>query len=274
MTRGWSTTLHQALVERGITRSKAGELVQDAVGAAADHGTDPRGLFGPATAYADQVARALRATATAPLPSHSEAALALRLHKVTKRSRRRTVLSGISLELRRGEVMAIVGANGSGKSTLLRICAGILRPTSGTVERTARIGMVPQTGGTTDHLTAQEHFALFGAVGRDGVRRSLATGQRLSAALGWRPREGQTAGQLSGGTRQKLNVILGELHRPDLLLLDEPYQGLDQGSYLDLWEQIDRWRQTGTAVLLVTHLLSELHRVDHVLELEAPSEIS
>jgi ABC-type multidrug transport system ATPase subunit len=102
--------------------------------------------------------------------------------------------------------------------------------------------------------------------------RGTATGLQLARALGWRPRADQPVGQLSGGTRQKLNVVLGELSRPELLLLDEPYQGFDHGAYVDLWTQIDRWRDTGTAVLIVSHMLSELDRVDRVVELDAPEE--
>ncbi|WP_106850387.1 ATP-binding cassette domain-containing protein [Blastococcus sp. Marseille-P5729] len=274
MTGGWPMTLQRALVERGVRPQRAAELAQDAVAEAAEHRTAPDELFGPATAYADEVARALRTSAAPPLDRPDVAPVALRLQEVTKRYRRRTVLRGVSLELHAGEAMAVVGSNGSGKSTLLQICAGISRASSGTVERTPNVGLAPQSGGTAEHLTADEHFALFGAAAPGRRSRSISTGQQLCAALGWRPRRGQPAGQLSGGTRQKLNVVLGELNRPDLLLLDEPYQGFDQGSYLDLWEQIDRWRETGTAVLLVTHLLSELHRVDRVIELEPASEES
>jgi ABC-type multidrug transport system ATPase subunit len=74
---------------------------------------------------------------------------------------------------------------------------------------------------------------------------------------------------LSGGTRQKLNLVLGELHSPDLLLLDEPYQGFDQGTYLDFWQQVFAWRDAGRAVVVVTHLLHDLQNVDHVLDLGA-----
>jgi len=66
--------------------------------------------------------------------------------------------------------------------------------------------------------------------------------------------------------------VLGGLTRPELLLLDEPYQGFDHGAYVDLWTQIDRWRDTGSAVLIVTHMLGELDRVDRIIELDAPKD--
>lgn len=74
------------------------------------------------------------------------------------------------------------------------------------------------------------------------------------------------ARDLSGGTRQKLNLALTLLSDPTVLLLDEPYQGFDQGGYVDFWALVDRWRDEGRAVVVVTHLLTELHRVDRALE--------
>jgi ABC-type multidrug transport system ATPase subunit len=195
----------------------------------------------------------------------------LRLTGVGKRYRRRTVLSDVDLTVHAGEVAAVVGANGCGKSTLLRICAGLSRPSSGTVERTRRVGYVPQDGGTTGWLTADEHFTLFGAAAGMAGRRARTTGEHLAGQLAWRPGP-QPVQQLSGGTRQKLNLVLGELHAPDLLLLDEPYQGFDQGTYLDFWRQVYHWRDAGRAVVVVTHLLHELRNVDHVLDLGTAEE--
>ena len=103
--------------------------------------------------------------------------------------------------------------------------------------------------------------------------RARATGAHLAAELAWRPDDVTPADELSGGTRQKLSLILGELGAPDLLLLDEPYQGFDQGTYVSFWQQVHRWRSSGRAVLLVTHLLHELDQVDHVIDLTAPEEM-
>jgi ABC-type multidrug transport system ATPase subunit len=74
---------------------------------------------------------------------------------------------------------------------------------------------------------------------------------------------------LSGGTRQKLNLALALLADPRILLLDEPYQGFDSGTYLDFWHQVFAWRDAGRAVVVVTHLLHDLQNVDHVLDLGA-----
>lgn len=191
---------------------------------------------------------------------------------MSKSHRRRQVLRAVDLTLRAGEIAAVVGGNGSGKSTLLNICAGLVRASSGTVERTPRIGYAPQHEGVAALLTPAEHFRLFGAIHRMNSKKSVAVGTHLASRLGWRPRQDVIASHLSGGTRQKLNVVLSELNSPDLILLDEPYQGFDHDSYLDFWDQVHRWRDAGAGVLVVTHLLHDLDRVDHVLELRLARE--
>ncbi|MGL5865643.1 MAG: ATP-binding cassette domain-containing protein [Dermatophilaceae bacterium] len=267
----WADTLTRALVGMGVEPPEAGRLAADSVDQAAEASRQPHELFGPATAYAHSLVDALRRTSDAwsetPLPAPDQGTVMLSLSGVGKRYRRRTVLEDVTLTVRAGEVLAVVGANGSGKSTLLRICAGIIRASSGTVRRTGRVGFVPQDGGLLDLLTPAEHFELFGAAAGVARRRARSTGEHLATRLSWRPDPSTQVGRLSGGTRQKLNVVLGELHAPDLLLLDEPYQGFDSGSYLDFWQQVHGWRQAGKAVVVVTHLLHELYRADQVVDL-------
>jgi len=194
--------------------------------------------------------------------------LRLEAKKITKRYGRRTVLNRVDLRVHAGEVLAIIGANGCGKSTLLRICAGLVSPDSGRVRVHGTLGFCPQEGGTAEFLTPDEHFVLVGA-GR-GASRSEARsdGRAAAAALDWAGADSAGLSRhLSGGTRQKLNLVLAGLGEPDVLLLDEPYQGFDNGSYLDFWQQVWRWRTAGKAVVVVTHLLNELSRADTVLDL-------
>jgi ABC-type lipoprotein export system ATPase subunit len=237
---GWAQQFATTLADLGVPDLRARQLTEETLGHAADAGRHPRGLFGPAYAYARHLIQALQQVPQPP-PGASRpepGPQLLSLSGVTKRFRGRTVLRGVDLTVRAGEVAAIVGANGSGKSTLLRICAGLIRPDAGQVSRRGGVGFVPQDGGTMDLLTAQEHFELFGAAAGLPRGRAVSTGNHLAARLSWRPDPRVQAGQLSGGTRQKLSLVLGELHAPDLLLLDEPYQGFDQGTYLDFWQQV------------------------------------
>lgn len=117
-------------------------------------------------------------------------------------------------------------------------------------------------------MTADEHLLLFG-IGC-GLERfeALERGRQILNALGFRADERTTiAKELSGGTCQKLNLGLALLGEPTLLLLDEPYQGFDRGSYLDFWKHVETWRQDGRGVIIVTHALTELNRADSILEL-------
>ena len=182
-----------------------------------------------------------------------------------KSYRRRPVLRDVGLQAHPGQIVAVTGENGSGKTTLLRICAGLETADTGTVHRRAAAGYCPQEPALFDLLTPAEHHALFA-----GGRAEAATeGRGLLASLGVPLRARTLVRDLSGGGRQKLSLALALLGQPGLLLLDEPYQGFDHGSYLDFWHHAQAWRRQGRAVVVVTHLLTELHRADQVLELRS-----
>ena len=268
----WYRRFEAELASHGLPTSEVERTAASTRAEAEAAGETPGDLYGPAVLYAREVASALRDyQADVPAPT-SAAPVVLRLTDVSVRRGRRTVLSGINLTLHRGEVVAVVGANGAGKSTLLQLCAGLLRTSDGSIERTPSFGYAPQLDSLAPLLTVDEHLRLFGAA--RGIRqgRSVSTGHRLLTRLGWTARGDQTAGTLSGGTQQKLNVALAQLDAPDLLLLDEPYQGLDALAYEDLWALISAWRASGAGVLLVTHLLRDVDLVDRVVELPAPQE--
>ena len=291
-TAEWYRSFTAELASRGLPASEVERTAASTRAEAEAAGVPPGDLYGPAVLYAREVASALRdyqADAPTPAPHssslHATADLGttsaktspatpvvLRLTDVSARRGRRTVLSGINLTIHRGEVVAVVGANGAGKSTLLQLSAGLLRASGGSIERTPNFGYAPQLGSLAPLLTVDEHLRLFGAA--RGIRqgRSISTGRRLLTRLGWTARGDQTAGTLSGGTQQKLNVALAQLDAPDLLLLDEPYQGLDALAYEDLWALIAAWRASGAGILLVTHLLRDVDLVDRVVELPAPQE--
>jgi ABC-2 type transport system ATP-binding protein len=193
--------------------------------------------------------------------------VALTVEAVTKHFRRTLVLRDFTLTVRHGEAVAIVGENGAGKSTLLRLCAGLDVPDRGSILRTAKIGYCPQDPGLFELLTADEHLALFSATRAGRKTEAMAEGRDLLTALAFPAAKRTLVRDLSGGGRQKLNLALALLGRPGLLLLDEPFQGFDQGAYLDFWKFVNTWREEGRAVVVVTHLLTELHRVDRVVEL-------
>ena len=271
-TADWYRSFEAELASHGLPTSEVERTAASTRAEAEAAGVTPGDLYGPAVLYAREVTSALRDyQADVPAPT-AAAPVVLRLRGVSARRGRRTVLSGINLTIHRGEVVAVVGANGAGKSTLLQLCAGLLRASGGSIERTPSFGYAPQLDSLAPLLTVDEHLRLFGAA--RGIRqgRSVSTGHRLLTRLGWTARGDQPAGTLSGGTQQKLNVALAQLDAPDLLLLDEPYQGLDALAYEDLWALISAWRASGAGVLLVTHLLRDVDLVDRVVELPAPQE--
>jgi ABC-type multidrug transport system ATPase subunit len=188
---------------------------------------------------------------------------------VSKRFGRLTVLDGVDLTVDAGEIVALTGENGAGKSTLLRICAGLVRADEGEVTVGGRIGYCPQAPGLFELLTADDHLVIFGRGAGIGRSEALRSGHEILDEFGYPHRERVVTRDLSGGTRQKLNLALALLADPAVLLLDEPYQGFDRGTYLNFWDHCAIWRDAGKAVLVVTHMLAELERADRVVELRA-----
>jgi ABC-type multidrug transport system ATPase subunit len=136
------------------------------------------------------------------------------------------------------------------------------------------VGFCPQEPGLLDLLTSDEHLVYFGAALGLGRAAAVATGRRLLEEFGYPVTEGKLTKRLSGGTRQKLNLALALLGDPDVLLLDEPYQGFDRGVYVNFWDHVDDWRAAGKAIVIVTHMLAELSRVDRVVELAVAGRVA
>lgn len=193
------------------------------------------------------------------VPARKSGRVVLRARDVRKGYRRHSVLRGVDLDVATGQLVGIVGENGAGKSTLLKTLAGTLAVDAGRVEVAGTLGFCPQEPVVNNHLTVEEHLRYFAAAYR---LPDLTRGDELMERLGFTRYRGQRAGALSGGTRQKLNLTLALLHDPDLLLLDEPYQGFDWETYLRFWDVVGDLRQRGTAIVLITHLVFEQDRFD------------
>ena len=260
----WLTALTKELARHRIGPDLAAHVVAEAAAHLRDSGEPALRAFGTPERYAGAVAESVGGPG---LRRAAAGEVRLEAKGISKRYRRRPVLSNVDLTVRAGQIAAVVGANGCGKSTFLKICAGLASPDRGTVRVNGALGYCPQAGGTSEFLMPQEHFVLVGA-GR-GLSRSQSRrdGWAAAATLDWEPDPRTEARHLSGGTRQKLNLVMAQLGDPDLLLLDEPYQGFDRGAYVDFWHELWRWRDEGKAVVVVTHLLNQLDRVDLVLEL-------
>ncbi|MBD3779057.1 MAG: ATP-binding cassette domain-containing protein [Micrococcales bacterium] len=187
----------------------------------------------------------------------------------------RAALADVTLPVPEGEVTAVVGGDGAGKTTLARVLVGREVPVSGRVRRAdrRRTGFLPATSGVWGDLSVAENVELVArAYGLDAATaRARAEELLTAAALADVP--DRLGRQLSGGMRQKLGFCLAMLHRPDLVVLDEPSTGVDPVSRVELWRLLSTAAAGGTAVLVTTTYLDEAERAASVLVLDRGAEV-
>ncbi|MEV6103594.1 ABC transporter ATP-binding protein [Streptomyces sp. NPDC051940] len=187
-------------------------------------------------------------------------------HDATRRFGDLTAVDRVSLSVRPGEILGLLGANGAGKTTLIRMLLGLLVPTGGgvrmfgrapsTATRT-RLGYVPQGLGLWEGLTVHENLAFAASAYRDGA------GIPLPDALE-RARH-RLVGDIGLGLQRRLAFTVALAHRPDLLILDEPTSGVDPLSRARLWDTIHEQAESGVGVLVTTHYMQEAQQCDQLV---------
>jgi lipooligosaccharide transport system ATP-binding protein len=208
---------------------------------------------------------------------------AIELHGVIKRFGPITAVDGLDLEVPPGICLGLLGPNGAGKSTTMRLLTGQAIADEGSIEvlghvlpadakaARAEMGVVPQLDNLDVDVTVEDNLAVFARLYRvpdvkDAVERGLAlarlTGRRRDAV-----------DQLSGGMRRRLLLARGLLHRPRLMLLDEPTVGLDPQIRTQLWSLIDGLRTGGTTILMSTHYIEEAERLADEVAVMAEGKI-
>jgi ABC-2 type transport system ATP-binding protein len=191
---------------------------------------------------------------------------------LVKRYGDRVALRGVSLSAKPGELVAIIGPNGAGKTTLLSILAGIQRPDGGSITvAPAGIGWVPQQAAVYNKLTVEENLSLFARL--EHRPDPGATVDRMLELSDLRERATDQVGTLSGGNKQRVNIAIGLLAEPDVLLLDEPSAALDPRQRARLWEFIRRLAGEGTTVIYATHNIQEADRYANQLIVLADGEL-
>jgi ABC-2 type transport system ATP-binding protein len=187
-----------------------------------------------------------------------------------------TWLQDIDLDVRPGEVTAVVGGDGAGKTTLLRVLVGALAPSSGLVRRpgSREIGFVAARTGLYPDLTGDENLAFTGAaygLARGEIARRSGP---LLERMGLLESRNRLAGELSGGMRQKLALAAAILHEPRLLALDEPTTGVDPVSRAELWHVLAGVAAAGCAIVVATTYLDEAERAARVLVLHEGRQLA
>jgi ABC-2 type transport system ATP-binding protein len=199
----------------------------------------------------------------------------------------RQAIADLTLSIDTGEIFAFLGPNGGGKTTLFRLLSTLIPLQTGRVTVLSfdlagqqqavreRIGVVFQAPSLDKKLTVLENLRhqghLYGLSGRELKNRQ----DEMLGRLGLTDRAGDVCETLSGGLRRRVELAKGMLHRPRLLLLDEPSTGLDPGARADLWSYLSEVRQRdGVTVVLTTHLLEEADRVDRLAILHAGSLVA
>jgi len=188
--------------------------------------------------------------------------------RVTKRFGERVALRDVDVDVAPGQLLAVIGPNGAGKTTLLSILAGILVPDAGELTHPPReVGWVPQQAAVYGKLSVRENLKLFARL--EKVADPDAAVAAMLEQTGLVDRAGDELATLSGGNRQRVNIAVGLLADPQVLLLDEPSSSLDPRQRERLWEFVDaRAEAHGTAVVFTTHNVAEAERwADRVLVL-------
>ncbi|HMK30853.1 MAG TPA: ABC transporter ATP-binding protein [Terriglobales bacterium] len=195
----------------------------------------------------------------------------MRIAEVVKHFGSVIALDGVSLEMRPRECFGLLGPNGAGKSTLIRSIVGRVRPDSGQIlilgvaaesaAARAALGWVPQELAVYPRLTCRENLASFG-------RYHGLSGLRLQEAITWcldwaalADRAEEPVNRLSGGMKRRLNMAGGLIHRPRIVLMDEPTVGVDPQSRLRIFEMIEALRREGMSVIYTTHYMEEAERL-------------
>ena len=196
--------------------------------------------------------------------------LVIDVHELSKRFGDLIAVDGLELQVERGEIYGFLGPNGSGKTTAIRMLCGLLKPTSGRGtclgydlltefdEIKRHVGYMTQRFSLYEDLSVRENLDFVARMYGVSARKQVV--DESLERLGLSERQGQLAGSLSGGWKQRLALAACLLHQPRLLLLDEPTAGVDPKARRDFWDQIHELAAEGVTVLVSTHYMDEAER--------------
>lgn len=195
----------------------------------------------------------------------------VKLENVTKRFGSKTVVDNVSFEIRKGELFGLLGPNGAGKTTTINMIIGGLNPESGNIKINGEspgkqsvkrmLGIVPQTLALYESLSAQQNLKFFGQLyglsGNDLNDRIEHAFEIVNLA----ERRNERVSKYSGGMKRRLNIAAALLHRPSLLILDEPTVGVDPQSRNSIFESLRALKKEGCTIILTSHYLEEAQKL-------------
>lgn len=202
--------------------------------------------------------------------------VAIHCERLTKRFAERVAVNSLTLTVPKGSIYGFLGPNGSGKSTTIRMLCGLLAPTSGSgkvlgfdvmtqsEEIKQRIGYMSQKFSLYEDLTVEENLDFYAGVYQLKAAQRKQRKAELIEMAGLTGREKQIAGSLSGGWKQRLALSCALLHKPELLILDEPTAGVDPVSRRIFWDVIHELAKQGITVLVTTHYMDEAQTCDWI----------
>ncbi|MFB9329024.1 ABC transporter ATP-binding protein [Paenibacillus aurantiacus] len=198
----------------------------------------------------------------------------LSLAGVTRSFGSRTILDGISLDVDRGELLGLLGPSGSGKTTLIKLITGIDRCDTGDIKllgermpklaMLSRIGYMAQSDALYNELSAKQNLRFFGKLYGLQGERLQARIQAVMRIVDLTEHLGKPVAAYSGGMKRRLSLAIALLHEPEVLILDEPTVGIDPVLRLSIWEELLGMRDSGTTIILTTHVMDEADRCDRI----------
>jgi ABC-type multidrug transport system ATPase subunit len=200
--------------------------------------------------------------------------ISIRARNITKRYGEKTALDDISFDIAKGELFGFIGPDGAGKTTLFRILTTLLIPDKGsasiegidTVKDYKKLrkilGYMPGKFSLYQDLTVEENLRFFAGIFKTTPEANFDLVKDIYSQL--EPFKNRKAGQLSGGMKQKLALSCALIHKPDVLVLDEPTTGVDAVSRIEFWEMLARLRQSGITIVVSTPYMDEASRCDRV----------
>lgn len=191
----------------------------------------------------------------------------IQVSHVHRKFGKRLVLQDISLEVHPGEIFGLLGPSGSGKTTLVKLVAGIDKPTRGTIvvngvrmpqlDMLGKIGYMAQSDALYAELTARENLdffaSLFGLSGKEKKLRIQEVMELVNLAHSMK----KPVSAYSGGMKRRLSLAISMLHRPNVLILDEPTVGIDPVLRMSVWDELRSMSERGTTIIVTTHVMDE-----------------